>query len=58
VAGFREPSCTDCFEGLVPGERLDDGVAILAHDAVLAAVWAIRRSTPAPAGEVTPQDAL
>jgi len=58
VASFREDSCTDCFEAVFPGERLDDGVAILAHDAVLTAVWAIRRSTATPASKVTARDVL
>lgn len=58
VASFHEESCTDCFEAIFPEERLDDGVAILAHDAVLTAVWAIRRSAASPADTVTARDVL
>ncbi|AXB47945.1 ABC transporter substrate-binding protein [Amycolatopsis albispora] len=58
VEGFRQPGCEDCFEAMFPGERLDDGVAILAHDAVLTAVWAVRHSVANPAGQVTARDVL
>ncbi|WP_328603971.1 hypothetical protein OG943_28350 [Amycolatopsis sp. NBC_00345] len=58
VASFQERDCTDCFEALFPKERLDDGVAILAHDAVLTVVWAIRQIPRAVPAQVTAQDVL
>lgn len=58
VASFREESCTDCFEAVFPSERLDNGVAILAHDAVLTAVWAVRHAATRPGGAVTARDVL
>jgi ABC-type branched-subunit amino acid transport system substrate-binding protein len=58
VASFQEPGCTDCFKALFPKERLDDGVAILAHDAVLTVVWAIRGIPRVTPEQVTAQDVL
>ncbi|MFF0143817.1 ABC-type branched-subunit amino acid transport system substrate-binding protein [Amycolatopsis sulphurea] len=59
VASFQEPRCTDCFEVLFPQERLDDGTAILAHDAVVTVVWAIRGLPQISTGTaVTSQDVL
>ncbi|QFU92600.1 ABC transporter substrate-binding protein [Amycolatopsis sp. YIM 10] len=58
VANFREPGCEECFEALFPGDRLDDGVAILAHDAVLTVAWAIRHSGANPSVTVTARDLL
>lgn len=58
VASFQEPGCTGCFKAVFPNERLDDGVAILAHDAVLTAVWAIRGIPRVAPAQVTAQDVL
>ncbi|MGA6164536.1 ABC transporter substrate-binding protein [Amycolatopsis magusensis] len=58
VAGFEEPGCTECFRAMFPDDRLDDGVAILAHDAMLSAVWAIRHSVANPGSKVTAKDVL
>jgi hypothetical protein len=41
VARFGE--CSTCYRGLFPNDSLDDGVAIMAHDAVLTAVVAARQ---------------
>ncbi|MCR6484914.1 hypothetical protein M8542_18965 [Amycolatopsis sp. OK19-0408] len=58
VANFTEPGCTDCFTAVFPKERLDDGIAILAHDAVLTVVWAIRGIPRVAPEQVTAQDVL
>jgi ABC-type branched-subunit amino acid transport system substrate-binding protein len=44
ATGYFRPGsrCADCFATLFPGEALDDGQAIVGHDAVLVAVKAIR----------------
>jgi ABC-type branched-subunit amino acid transport system substrate-binding protein len=57
VSYFRD-SCDHCFPRLFPGESLDDGQAIMGHDAVALAIWAIRHAVtssepqPAPAAVV------
>jgi ABC-type branched-subunit amino acid transport system substrate-binding protein len=58
VASFQEAGCTDCFKAVFPKERLDDGIAILAHDAVLTVVWAIRGIPRVSPVQVTAQDVL
>ncbi|GAB3476761.1 ABC transporter substrate-binding protein [Amycolatopsis cihanbeyliensis] len=58
IASFQEPHCTDCFRAVFPEERLDDGIAILAHDAVLTVVWAIRGIPRTAPAEVTAKDVL
>ncbi len=58
VASFQEPQCTGCFRAVFPQERLDDGVAILAHDAVLTVVWAIRGIPRLAPAQATAQDVL
>ncbi|QWF76674.1 hypothetical protein [Amycolatopsis sp. CA-230715] len=58
VASFHETSCVDCFEAVFPKERLDDGIAILAHDAVLTVVWAIRGIPRVSPAQVTAEDVL
>ncbi|GAA3556345.1 hypothetical protein GCM10022222_44930 [Amycolatopsis ultiminotia] len=58
VASLDEPSCTDCFKAVFPRDRLDDSIAILAHDAVLTVVWAIRGLPQSSPANVTAQDVL
>lgn len=58
VASFREKDCKNCFDVVFPDERLDDGVAILAHDAVLTGVWAVRHAATRPGATVTARDVL
>ncbi|WP_101610112.1 ABC transporter substrate-binding protein [Amycolatopsis sp. BJA-103] len=58
VASFQEEGCTGCFRAVFPKERLDDGIAILSHDAVLTVVWAIRGIPRTAPAQVTAQDVL
>ncbi|WP_134661956.1 MULTISPECIES: ABC transporter substrate-binding protein [unclassified Amycolatopsis] len=58
VASFEEPGCAGCFTAVFPRERLDDGIAILAHDAVLTVIWAIRGIPRVSPEQVTAQDVL
>jgi hypothetical protein len=51
LAYFR-PGCDACFPTLFPAEPIDDGAAIMGHDAMLLAVTAIRR-----AGQTTDAEA-
>lgn len=57
VANFVE-SCQSCFPRLFPGEPLDDGVAIMAHDAALTAVRAARISAGPDPRKVSHKDVL
>jgi hypothetical protein len=43
-------SCATCFPTLFPGEKLDDGTAILSHDAILTVEYAIRQLSGATQG--------
>jgi ABC-type branched-subunit amino acid transport system substrate-binding protein len=42
---YFQRSCADCFRTIFPGDSLDDGQAIMGHDAVIVAVTAIRYTT-------------
>lgn len=42
---YFQQDCADCFTSLFPGGSLDDGSAIMAHDAVVTAVQAIWDAT-------------
>lgn len=42
-AEFLTGLCAECFPTLFPGQSLDDGYAIMAYDAVMTAVTAIRQ---------------
>lgn len=57
VEGFRKVGCSLCYEKIFPEDRLDDGVAILAHDAVFTAIWAVRNSA-VHGGQVTAGEVL
>ncbi|WP_216216515.1 ABC transporter substrate-binding protein [Amycolatopsis aidingensis] len=60
VDGFQnpDPKCEHCFREVFAGERLDDGIAILGHDAVVTVVWAIRNIPRAAPETVTARDVL
>lgn len=57
VANFTD-RCESCFPTLFPAEPLDDGVAIMAHDAVLTAVRAARLSAGPNPRRVSHEDVL
>lgn len=46
-AGFLTGDCEDCFPKLFPGQNLDDSYAIMAYDAMLTTIDAIRSGGPA-----------
>ncbi|MFD2471666.1 ABC transporter substrate-binding protein [Amycolatopsis silviterrae] len=58
IASFEEPACDGCFTAVFPKDRLDDGIAILAHDATLTVIWAARNIPRSSPDQVTAQDVL
>lgn len=57
-----EGDCPQCFSTMFPDESIDDGSAIMGHDAVLLAITAIRRAgastRSAKVGEVSPSGVI
>lgn len=55
---YFESDCPSCYQTAFGGDSLDDGAALMSHDAVLLAVTAIRRAgelnTSGDAAEVSP----
>ena len=64
VADFKDSGsdpghpCDPCFEDLFPTENLDDGVAIISHDSVAAAVSAVRRVVSGGSQAATADDVV
>ncbi|WP_306362217.1 ABC transporter substrate-binding protein [Nocardia sp. CC227C] len=57
MAKFTD-SCDTCYPTLFPGDSLDDGVAIIAYDAVQAAAWSIRSAAGDTVADVGATDVL
>ncbi|MBY8859757.1 hypothetical protein K7711_25040 [Nocardia sp. CA2R105] len=64
VADFKDSGsdpghpCGPCFKDLFPAENLDDGVAIISHDSVAAAVSAVRRVVSGGSQAATADDVV
>lgn len=58
VRSFTDTTCDYCYGKFFARESLDDGSAIMAHDAVLTAAWAIRLASGAKGDHVTAEEVL
>lgn len=58
VRSFTDTTCDYCYGKYFAKESLDDGSAIMAHDAVLTAAWAIRLASGSKGEHVTAEEVL